>query len=106
MEDISPFFWKTPVKQHRTGLLGRLVHGEVLRDQCSHQRREIRRWDSSVYPFIANNLIPIATGDLCILNAQYEKTLVSRVCQDEAYPLLGEMCVSILVRLLGEEGGC
>jgi hypothetical protein len=54
----------------------------------------------TVYPFIAKDFIPITAGDLCILTAQYEQTLVSRVCQDEAYPLLGEMRVSDLVWLL------
>jgi hypothetical protein len=54
----------------------------------------------TVYPFIAKDLIPIAARDLRILNAQYEETLVSRICQYETYPLLGEMCVSVLVWLL------
>jgi len=54
----------------------------------------------TVYPLIAKDLIPIATWDLRILDSEDEEPPVSRICQDEANPLFGEVLLGVWVWLL------
>jgi hypothetical protein len=54
----------------------------------------------TVYPFIAKDLVPITTGDFRVFDPEDKESPVSRICQDKANPLLGELCLCIWVWLL------
>ena len=54
----------------------------------------------AVYPLIVKDLISIATWDFRIFDPEDEEPPTSRICQDEADPLLGEVRLGVWVWLL------
>ncbi|OJA16953.1 hypothetical protein AZE42_09456 [Rhizopogon vesiculosus] len=79
----------------------------VLKHLCYNEHSEIKMELTAmrtVYPLIAKNLIPIATWDFRIFDPEDEEPPMSRMCQDEADPLPGEVRLGVWVWLLEMRG--